>query len=141
MPRSASTSRTLSQPALDEVPTLRLFSFVRRLKCCLSWALLSLMFAMALVPASGLTVFHAHDDHADSSEHQQGLLALSHTYHANGAHQSEGLHAHRIGWQQVQKSSGVREMGAPVLVADVWVQVLASITPANFSVKRAARLC
>ncbi len=92
------------------------------------------MFAVALVPANGLTVFHAHDDHAESSEHSDGDLALNRIYHATDAHQTEGLHAHQIGWQQINKSSVVREIGAPVLIAQVWLDVLASVSPANLFV-------
>lgn len=94
------------------------------------------MFAVALVPANGLTVFHAHDDHGDHdelSEHRE-VLALDRLHHATGVHEAEGPHAHQLGWQQIQKPSGVREPGAPVLVAQVWLNVPASFTPANHSV-------
>lgn len=96
------------------------------------------MFAVALVPAGGLIMSHTHDDHDDSAEHEHsaGSTTLGHIYHAVGVHHAEGLHAHQIGWQQIQKSSEVREIGAPVLVPEVGVKVLASISPANLFVER-----
>ncbi|MDP3073805.1 MAG: hypothetical protein Q8N18_26205 [Opitutaceae bacterium] len=99
------------------------------MKCSLSWALLVLMFAVALVPANGLTVFHAHDDHDDHGEHNAGLLGLSEAYHVTGSHDAEGLHAHRLGWSQIQKSSVLREIGAPVLVTQIWLNALAQRMP------------
>ena len=120
---------------LTQAPVIRSFGSVRRLKRSLSWVLLVLMFAVALVPASGLTVFHAHDDdHGDHHAHGAGLLRLSEAYHVTGSHDAEGLHAHRLGWTELQKSSVQREIGAPVLVAQVWLNVLASVSPANLSV-------
>lgn len=89
------------------------------------------MFAVALVPATGLSFYHTHDEHEDSAEHNAGPTTLGFIAHAVGTHHAEGLHAHQIGWQQIQKSSGVREIGAPVLVARVWVQMLSSISSAN----------
>jgi hypothetical protein len=109
------------------------FCFVRRLKCCLTWALLVLMFGVALVPTNGLAKYHTHDEH-QSFEHCHGVFAFSDAHHGTGAHHAEGWHAHQIGWQQMQKSSGGREIGAPVLVTQVWVNVLASILPAILSV-------
>jgi hypothetical protein len=123
---------------LTQHPFFHSFCFVRRLKCCLSWALTVLMFAVALVPANGLTVLHAHDDHAESADHDHdhsgGVLAFDSISHMPGAHEAEGLHAHQIGWQQMQKSSGVREIGAPVLVTQVWLHLLASFAPAHRAV-------
>lgn len=112
------------------------FCIVRRSKCCLSWALLLLMFAVALVPAGGLSMYHTHDDHDDSGEHEHspGPTTFGEIYHAVGVHHAEGLHAHQIGLPQIQKSSAFRETGAPVLVALVWLNVLASVSPAHLYV-------
>jgi hypothetical protein len=109
------------------------FSAVRRLKCSLSWALLVLMFAVALVPANGLTVFHMHDDdhHHDHAEHDVGVLGLPGSRNVAASHDTEGLHGHHVGWRQLQRSCGVREIGAPVLVTQVWLHVLAAMLPAE----------
>lgn len=105
---------------------------VRRLKYSLSWALLVLMFAVALVPANGMTVLHSHDDHeVDSSSDFAGL---ANTYHAVGAHHAEGLHGHQVGWREAQRSPEIRQLGAPVLVAQVWLNVLAAFSPAPRSI-------
>ena len=102
------------------------------MKGSLSWALLVLMFAVSLVPANGLTVFHAHHDgDEDHVDHAAGLLGLSEASHARGSHHSEGLHAHQVGWSQMQKSSAQREIGAPVLVAQLWLLAPASMMSAQ----------
>ncbi len=90
------------------------------------------MFAVALVPANGLTVIHAHDDHHDGhEEHDPGLSGLSQPYHVTGAHDAEDLHAHRVGWSQIQRSTVVREISAPVLVAQIWLNALTPELPAQ----------
>jgi hypothetical protein len=113
-------------------------AFVRRLKCSLSWALLALTFAMALVPANGLTIVHSHDD--DHTEHHAGLLGLSDALHDEDLHPSEGLHSHRVGWSQMQKLSAQREVTAPVLVAQVWLNVSVPTASADHS-PRLLRRC
>jgi hypothetical protein len=122
------------QPALDPGRFFHSFCDVRHLKRSLSWALLALMFAVALVPANGLMVFHEHDDHEHTAEHAGNILAWAETYHATHGHDAEGLHAHSIGWKQLQQSSAVRELGAPLLVTQIWLDALASFTPAVLSV-------
>lgn len=107
---------------------------VRRLKCSLSWALLVLMFAVALLPANGMTVLHAHDAATEEVDTSSEFLGLDRAYHAVGAHQAEGLHGHQLAWRQVQKSPEVRQLGAPVLVAQIWLNVLAAFAPAPRSI-------
>ena len=115
---------------LDGVPCS--FHPVRRVKCSLSWALLGLMFAMALVPANGLTVFHSHDDD-DHHDHGAELLSVSDPFHVIGSHHDDGLHSHRVGWSQIQEAPTQRVVGAPVLVAQIWLDVPRPLGPADHS--------
>lgn len=90
------------------------------------------MFAVALLPANGMTVLHSHDtEEVDTSSE---FLGLDRAYHAVGAHQAEGLHGHQLAWRQVQKSAEVRQLGSPVLVAQIWLNVLAAYSPAPRSI-------
>jgi hypothetical protein len=109
---------------------------VRRLKRSLSWALLALMFAVALTPVNGLTVFHTHQDHEDDQAgHYMGLVTWSEDCDVFGPHHDEGLHAHRIGWDQLLRPSSGREIGAPVLAVHHCLAALLCRAPAQHLVK------
>ena len=98
---------------------------VRRFYGSLSWALLALMVAVALVPANRLTVVHSHDD-----AHHDHHVDVSHSDNdceLRGVHHDAEPHAHQVGWNQLQKASGHRELGAPVLLRHPGLIVLVSV--------------
>ena len=83
------------------------------------------MFVVALVPANQFTVLHSHDDaHHD---HQFDVSHVGNECEVRGVHHDPGLHAHQVGWKQLQKASGHRELGAPVLVGQPSLLVLVSL--------------
>ena len=90
------------------------------------------MFAVALVPANGLTVFHSHDDD-DHHDHGAELLSVSDACHVRGSHHDDGLHLHRVGWSQIQEAPNQCVVGAPVLVAQVWLNMPRLLVPADRS--------
>jgi hypothetical protein len=97
------------------------------------------MFAVALTPANGLTVFHTHDDHDDDHDHAEQpvrVVTAGEVCDVSGTHHEEGLHAHRIGWEQMQRAATGREIGAPVLVVQNGLAALSWKLPTQRLVRR-----
>ena len=71
---------------------------------------------------------HSEDDHVG---HGVEWLVVSAAHHVLGSHHSDDVHAHRVGWSQMQLPAASREISGPVLVAEFWLVSPASMMSAQ----------